>query len=201
MDKTIRPLLKGACFIIRYADDFVIGFEYEEDADERGDVDSAPEAVLETGHGSSRDEEPPQEHDGEGGEEGPANAELVRHESQEEHGDGDARREDHDHVVGVDIGVIDSGEDDIREVDGQIPQDAEVAHSLKEVGEVDPPQGPWGMKQVDDFAGGGRSGDINVFGRSTEQTVANAASSEIRCKSGVMQHPRNFKGSSNRVAE
>ncbi|NOQ86718.1 MAG: group II intron reverse transcriptase/maturase [Deltaproteobacteria bacterium] len=32
MDKTIRPLLKGACFIIRYADDFVIGFEYEEDA-------------------------------------------------------------------------------------------------------------------------------------------------------------------------
>lgn len=32
MDKTIRPLLKGECFIIRYADDFVIGFEYEEDA-------------------------------------------------------------------------------------------------------------------------------------------------------------------------
>lgn len=32
MDKTIRPLLKGESFIIRYADDFVIGFEYEEDA-------------------------------------------------------------------------------------------------------------------------------------------------------------------------
>jgi hypothetical protein len=28
----IRPLLKGKIFIIRYADDFVIGFEYEEDA-------------------------------------------------------------------------------------------------------------------------------------------------------------------------
>lgn len=32
MDKAIRPLLKGESFIIRYADDFVIGFEYEEDA-------------------------------------------------------------------------------------------------------------------------------------------------------------------------
>lgn len=30
--KTVRPLLKGECFIVRYADDFVIGFEYEEDA-------------------------------------------------------------------------------------------------------------------------------------------------------------------------
>jgi hypothetical protein len=26
------PLLKGEIFIVRYADDFVIGFEYEEDA-------------------------------------------------------------------------------------------------------------------------------------------------------------------------
>jgi len=32
MDKTVRPLLKGESFIVRYADDFVIGFEYEEDA-------------------------------------------------------------------------------------------------------------------------------------------------------------------------
>ena len=32
MDKTIRPLLKGEVFIIRYADDFIIGFENEEDA-------------------------------------------------------------------------------------------------------------------------------------------------------------------------
>ena len=32
MDKTVRPLLKGECFIVRYADDFVIGFEYGEDA-------------------------------------------------------------------------------------------------------------------------------------------------------------------------
>ena len=30
--KTVRPLLKGECFMVRYADDFVIGFEYEEDA-------------------------------------------------------------------------------------------------------------------------------------------------------------------------
>lgn len=28
----IRPLLKGAIFIVRYADDFIIGLEYEEDA-------------------------------------------------------------------------------------------------------------------------------------------------------------------------
>jgi len=32
MDKMVRPLLQGECFIVRYADDFVIGFEYEEDA-------------------------------------------------------------------------------------------------------------------------------------------------------------------------
>jgi group II intron reverse transcriptase/maturase len=32
MDKTIRPLLKGEIYIVRYADDFVIGFENEEDA-------------------------------------------------------------------------------------------------------------------------------------------------------------------------
>jgi len=32
MDKTIRPLLKGEVFLIRYADDFIIGFENEEDA-------------------------------------------------------------------------------------------------------------------------------------------------------------------------
>lgn len=32
IDKTVRPLLKGKIFIIRYADDFIIGFENEEDA-------------------------------------------------------------------------------------------------------------------------------------------------------------------------
>ena len=32
LDKTVRPLLKGEIFIIRYADDFIIGFENEEDA-------------------------------------------------------------------------------------------------------------------------------------------------------------------------
>lgn len=32
VEKIIRPLLKGKIFIIRYADDFVIGFENEEDA-------------------------------------------------------------------------------------------------------------------------------------------------------------------------
>ena len=32
IDKTVRPLLKGKIFIIRYADDFIIGFEKEEDA-------------------------------------------------------------------------------------------------------------------------------------------------------------------------
>jgi RNA-directed DNA polymerase len=30
--ETVRPLLKGEMFLIRYADDFIIGFEYEEDA-------------------------------------------------------------------------------------------------------------------------------------------------------------------------
>jgi len=30
--KTVRPLLRGECFIVRYADDFVIGFEHFEDA-------------------------------------------------------------------------------------------------------------------------------------------------------------------------
>ena len=32
MDKTIRPLLKGEVFLTRYADDFIIGFENQEDA-------------------------------------------------------------------------------------------------------------------------------------------------------------------------
>lgn len=32
IDKMVRPLLKGEIFIIRYADDFIIGFENEEDA-------------------------------------------------------------------------------------------------------------------------------------------------------------------------
>lgn len=32
MDKTIRPLLKGEVFMVRYADDFIIGLETEEDA-------------------------------------------------------------------------------------------------------------------------------------------------------------------------
>jgi group II intron reverse transcriptase/maturase len=31
-DQTVRPLMKGRCFLIRFADDFVFGFEYEEDA-------------------------------------------------------------------------------------------------------------------------------------------------------------------------
>jgi hypothetical protein len=30
--KEVKPLLKGRAFLIRYADDFVIGFEYESDA-------------------------------------------------------------------------------------------------------------------------------------------------------------------------
>lgn len=32
IEKTIRPLLRGKIFIIRYADDFIIGFEREDDA-------------------------------------------------------------------------------------------------------------------------------------------------------------------------
>lgn len=32
MSETIKPLLRGEIFIVRYADDFVIGFEHEEDA-------------------------------------------------------------------------------------------------------------------------------------------------------------------------
>jgi group II intron reverse transcriptase/maturase len=32
LENTVRPLLKGDCFIVRYADDFVIGFEHPEDA-------------------------------------------------------------------------------------------------------------------------------------------------------------------------
>jgi RNA-directed DNA polymerase len=32
LHETVRPLLKGKVFLIRYADDFIIGFEYEEDA-------------------------------------------------------------------------------------------------------------------------------------------------------------------------
>lgn len=32
INKTVRPLLKGDCFIIRYADDFVLGFEYQQEA-------------------------------------------------------------------------------------------------------------------------------------------------------------------------
>ena len=32
LQETVRPLLKGELFIIRYADDFIIGFEHEEDA-------------------------------------------------------------------------------------------------------------------------------------------------------------------------
>jgi group II intron reverse transcriptase/maturase len=32
LDKTVRPLLRGEIFIVRYADDFIIGFENEEDA-------------------------------------------------------------------------------------------------------------------------------------------------------------------------
>ena len=30
--ETVRPLLKGEIFMVRYADDFIIGFEYQEDA-------------------------------------------------------------------------------------------------------------------------------------------------------------------------
>ena len=33
MMDTVRPLLKGEIFMIRYADDFVIGFEFQEDVD------------------------------------------------------------------------------------------------------------------------------------------------------------------------
>jgi group II intron reverse transcriptase/maturase len=32
INETVRPLLKGEMFLIRYADDFIIGFEHEEDA-------------------------------------------------------------------------------------------------------------------------------------------------------------------------
>jgi len=31
-EQTVRPLMKGRCFLIRFADDFVLGFEYEDDA-------------------------------------------------------------------------------------------------------------------------------------------------------------------------
>ena len=31
-EETIKPLLKGRAFLVRYADDFVMGFEHEEDA-------------------------------------------------------------------------------------------------------------------------------------------------------------------------
>ncbi len=30
--KEVKPRLKGQCFLVRFADDFVIGFENEEDA-------------------------------------------------------------------------------------------------------------------------------------------------------------------------
>ncbi len=32
LHEIVRPLLKGEIFLIRYADDFIIGFEYAEDA-------------------------------------------------------------------------------------------------------------------------------------------------------------------------
>jgi group II intron reverse transcriptase/maturase len=32
MHETVRPLLRGEVFLLRYADDFIIGFEYQEDA-------------------------------------------------------------------------------------------------------------------------------------------------------------------------
>jgi len=32
MDKEVKPRMKGKCFIIRWADDFIIGFQLETDA-------------------------------------------------------------------------------------------------------------------------------------------------------------------------
>lgn len=37
-EDTVRPRMKGNCFLVRYADDFVIGFEHEEDAKRVMDV-------------------------------------------------------------------------------------------------------------------------------------------------------------------
>lgn len=47
MMKMVKPLLKGEFFIIRYADDFVIGFEYEEDA--RKVMDTLPKRMAKYG--------------------------------------------------------------------------------------------------------------------------------------------------------
>jgi group II intron reverse transcriptase/maturase len=47
VDKTIRPLMKGDIFMVRYADDFVIGFEHEEDA--RRVAQTLPKRMLKYG--------------------------------------------------------------------------------------------------------------------------------------------------------
>ena len=36
--KEVKPRMKGRCFIIRYADDFILGFELETDAQRVMDV-------------------------------------------------------------------------------------------------------------------------------------------------------------------
>jgi hypothetical protein len=78
-----------------------------------------------------------------------ANAFLVGYRSQEEHRDGDACGQNHDHVMRMDVGILNALEDEIGEVHGQIAQHTEIDPALQEVGQIDAPECARGMDQVD----------------------------------------------------
>ncbi len=75
-------------------------------------------------------------------------AAFVGHHPEKEHGDRDTGGQHHDHVVCDLVGPVDRLEDELRAVDRQVAQHAEVHHAFDHVGEVDPPQRPGSVYEI-----------------------------------------------------
>ncbi len=118
-----------------------------------------PQHVRCTGHGCSANQ-----HEQERGDQREAHAPLVRYGAKKEHGDGDSGRQDHNHVVRMLVGVLHALEHEIGEVNRQVAEHAEVHHAFDHVGEVDAPEGPWRVYQVDERLNDFVEGAFLLFG-------------------------------------
>jgi len=129
-----------------------IAHDDDQDAPHGREVERGPQAArLHAEHGRSRGHQcPPHDHEHKRDQEREAHTLLVGHSSEEEHGERDARGQHRDHVVGPHVGLGDAQKDGVREVDGQVPEKAEVHQALEEVPDVDAPQRTRRLHHVDE---------------------------------------------------
>ena len=113
------------------------------------DVHGRPKPRCGEENRSRRNDHPAHQQQDKSAQQSAANTLLVRHATEEEHADRDASGQHQHHVVGLDVSIGDALKNVIREVHGQVAQHAEIDPTFQEIGQIDAPQGPWRMGQID----------------------------------------------------